>query len=236
MVLGPTTRRFRATWCDSYLRTVTALANVEQAAEIRRPELIGQLLEQVAARSAGEIVVADLARELRASEGLINSYLDVLDTLYLVRLLPAWTTSRTNRAKRRRVAHLVDTALAAHVVDQNADELAHTDSAWFGPLLESFVVGELAKQATWAERPASLAHYRDRDQREVDVVIERGRQIAAVEVKATATPRPRDARHLAFLRDRVGGRFTIGVVLHTGSQRVVLGDRLAAVPVSDLWA
>ena len=176
LVLGPTTRRFRATWCESYLRTVTALANVEQAAEIHRPELIRQLLDQVAARSAGEIVVADLARELQASEGLVNAYLDVLDTLYLVRLLPAWTTSRTNRAKRRRVAHLVDTALAAHLVDQNADDLAQTGSVWFGPLLESFVVGELAKQATWTERPASLAHYRDRHQREVDVVIERGRQ------------------------------------------------------------
>ena len=159
MVLGPRTRRFRATWCESYLRTVTALANVEQAAEVRRPQLVGQLLDQVAARSAAEIVVADLGR--RGSRGeprLIDSYLlAVLDTLYLVRLLPAWTTSRTNRAKRRRVAHLVDTALAAHLVDQNADDLTRTDFAWFGPLLESFVVGELAKQATWTERPVSLA-------------------------------------------------------------------------------
>jgi predicted AAA+ superfamily ATPase len=236
MVLGPTTRRFRATWCESYLRTVTAIANVEQVTEVRRPELIRQLVDQIAARSAGEIVVADLGRELQSSEGLVNSYLDVLDTLYLVRMLPAWATSRTNRAKRRRVAHLVDTALAAHLVDQNADDLARPDSGWFGPLLESFVVGELAKQATWAERPVSLAHYRDRDQREVDVVIERGRQVAAIEVKATATPRPSDARHLAFLRDRVGDRFTLGVVLHTGTQRVVLGDRLVAAPVSALWA
>jgi predicted AAA+ superfamily ATPase len=95
---------------------------------------------------------------------------------------------------------------------------------------------ELSQQATWTERSVSLGHYRDRDQREVDIVIERGRQVAAVEVKATATPRPRDARHLAFLRDRLDDRFTIGVVLHTGTQRVVLGDRLVAVPVSDLWA
>jgi predicted AAA+ superfamily ATPase len=96
------------------------------------------------------------------------------------------------------------------------------------------VVRELAKQATWAERPVSLAHYRD--QRDVDVVIERGRQVAAIEVKATATPRPADARHLAFLRDRLGDRFTLGVVLHTGSQHIVLGDRLVAAPVSTLWA
>jgi predicted AAA+ superfamily ATPase len=235
MVLGPTTRRFRAAWCESYLRTVTALGNVEQAAEVRRPALVGQLLEQVAARSGGEIVVTDLSRELQASGGLVDSYLDVLETLYLVRLLGGWSTSRTNRAKRRRVAHLVDTALAAHLVDQNADDLARAESTWFGPLLESFVVGEVAKQATWADRPVSLAQYRDRDQREVDLVVERGRLVAGIEVKATATPRPADARHLAFLRDRLGERFTLGVVLHTGRQHVVLGDRLVAAPISALW-
>jgi len=235
MVLGSTTHRFRATWCESYLRTVTALANVEQAAEIRRPELIGQLLDQIAARSAGEVVVTDLGRELGASDRLIESYLDVLETLYLIRLLPGWSTSRTNRAKRRRVAHLVDTALAAHLRDQNSGDLARTDNPWFGPLLESFVVSELTKQSTWSERPVSVAHYRDRDQREVDIVLERGQRVAGIEVKATATPRPRDARHLAYLRDRLGDRFTLGVVLHTGHQQVVLGDRLVAAPLSTIW-
>lgn len=72
MVLGPTTTRFRVAWCRSYLDTVTAAANVEQ----------------VAGRSAGELVVSDLSREVRASAGLVESYLGVLGTLYLVRLLP----------------------------------------------------------------------------------------------------------------------------------------------------
>jgi uncharacterized protein len=173
---------------------------------------------------------------VRASAGLIESYLSVLETLYLVRLLPGWTTGRTQRAEQRRVGHVLDTALAAHLLGHTGDDLARPDNPWFGPLLESFVVGELAKQATWAERPVRLAHYRDRDQREVDVVMESGQRVVAAEVKATATPRPSGARHLAYLRDRVGERFVTGVVLHTGHQRVALGDRLVAVPVSDLWA
>jgi hypothetical protein len=236
LVLGATTRRFRSTWCESYLRTVTALGNVEQAAEIRRPELLRPLLDQLAARTAGEIVVADLARDLRASPGSVESYLDVLETLYLAHLLPGWTSGRTTRAKRRRVSHLVDTALAAHLVDQDVDDLSQSDSPWFGPLLESFVVGELARQATCVDRPPLIAQYRDRDQREVDVIVERGRRVAGIEVKATATPRVRDARHLAYLRDRLGARFVLGVVLHTGEQTAVLGDRLVAAPVSALWS
>lgn len=236
LVLGPPSGRHRLRWCESYVKTVTAVANIEQVADLRRPAVFGELLGQIAARSAAEVVVADLARELGTSHLLISSYLDVLATLYLVRLLPAWTTSRTNRSKRRPVAHVIDTALAAYLVGQTGDDLARIDSPWFGPLLESYVVGEVAKQAGWADRPVELAHYRDRDQREVDLVLERGRDVVAIEVKATATPTPSHARHLAFLRDRVGERFRCGIVLHTGSQRLRLGDRLVALPVSALWA
>ena len=60
-------------------------------------------------------------------------------------------------------------------------------------------------------------------------MLERGRDVVAVEVKATATPTPAHSRHLAFLRDRVGERFKCGIVMHTGDQRLRLGDRLVAV-------
>jgi uncharacterized protein len=236
LALGPSSGRFRTAWCDSYLRTVTAVANVDQVADIRRPDLLAGLVSQIAARSAAELIVADLAREIGASEDLVRSYLEVLSTLYLVYLLPAWTTSRTNRTKRRSVGHLIDTALAAHLLGETGDTLARMDSRWFGPLLESYVVGEVAKQASWADHPLALGQYRDRDQREVDLVVERGNDIIALEVKATATPTLSHARHLAFLRDRVGPRFRAGVVLHTGAQHLSLGDRLVAVPVSSLWA
>lgn len=235
MVLGPQTPRFRNAWCRSYVDTVTAIANVEQAASVRRPDLIVSLLHQIAVRSAQEVVVSDLARELHVDEGTVRSYLDVLATLYLIRLVPAWTTSATNRAKRRPVAHVLDTAIAAHLVGVTAEQLAAIDSRWMDPLLESYVVAELAKQIGWADQPTHLLQYRDRYQREVDVVLERGSQVVAIEVKATSTPRTADARHLTFLRDRLGDRFRCGVVLHTGKQQLRLGDRLCALPVSALW-
>jgi uncharacterized protein len=236
LALGSSSWRFRSRWCESYLNTVTAVANVEQIADVRRPQAFGDLVRQIAARSGGEVIVADLARELASGHELVSSYIDVLSTLYLVRLLPAWTTSHTNRSKRRPTVHLVDTALAAHLVGASADDLARLDARWFGPLLESYVVGEIAKQVSWGERPVALGHYRDRDQREVDLVLERGQDLVAIEVKATSTPSSTHAKHLAFLRDRVGDRFRCGVVLHTGTQRLRLGDRLFAMPVSSLWS
>lgn len=236
LALGPSTPRFRAAWCESYLRTVTAAANVAQVASIRSPESLYGLAAQLAARSGGELVIADLSRDVVLDPTTVQSYMDVLTTLYLIRLLPAWSTSHTTRAKQRPRVHFVDTALAAHLVGATGADLAAIDSPWFGPLLESFVVSELAKQATWAEQPVRFGHYRDRDQREVDLIIERGRDIVGIEVKASSSPVGSHARHLTYLRDRLGSRFRLGVVFHTGTQRLVLGDRVCAVPISSLWS
>lgn len=235
VVLGPDTDRFRRTWVRNYVRTMTALTNVEQVAEVRRPDLFPALVQQLAARSAQEVVVSDLGRELQADDGTVRNYLDILATLYLVRVLPGWATSVTTRAKKRPVVHLVDTALACGLLGVGVEQLAVRDAPWVGPLLESFVVNELARQAGWSTIDTRMFHYRDRDQREIDVVLEHGRRVLGIEVKATATPTAAHARHLAALRDRIGDRFHLGVVLHTGSTRLPLGDRLVAIPVSTLW-
>jgi len=60
--------------------------------------------------------------------------------------------------------------------------------------------------------------------------------VAGIEIKATASPGADDARHLVWLRDRLGSRFTMGVVLHTGPTDFEMGDRIVAAPISTLWA
>lgn len=236
LVLGPDSQMFRSAWVDSYLETVTAVANVEQVAELRRPELLKLLLHQVCARSSNELVISGLARELSSSSDLVEHYLQTLSALYLIRLLPAWSISETNRAKKRPVGHILDTAVAAHLLGETAETLAEISNPWFGPLLESFVVAEIAKQASWGSSRTRLSHFRDRRQREVDLVIERGRKVAAIEVKATATSRLRDCRHLEYLRDKTGERFSKGILLHTGETSHQLSDRIYAEPVSALWS
>lgn len=59
---------------------------------------------------------------------------------------------------------------------------------------------------------------------------------AGVEVKAGAAPDPRDARHLAWLRDELEEQFVCGIVLHTGPKPFEIGDRLWALPICALWA
>jgi predicted AAA+ superfamily ATPase len=126
----------------------------------------------------------------------------------------------------------VDSGLANHL----AGTLASTTSNAIGGLLESFVLSEIARQLTWAQVSAQLFHYRDRDQNEVDGLLETydGR-VAGVEVKASETVRADDFRSLRLLQRRLGQRFVGGFVLYCGENPWSFGNGMHALPISALW-
>ena len=104
-----------------------------------------------------------------------------------------------------------------------------------GPL-RTFGVGEPRKSLAWAERPASLFHFRTRDGIEVDIVVEDDDcNVAGIEVKASSSVNASHFKGLRFLQARLGDRFTTGVVLYTGGKALPFGDRLTALPLQSLW-
>nr|WP_225040161.1 DUF4143 domain-containing protein [Rhizobium sp. T1473]MCA0804474.1 DUF4143 domain-containing protein [Rhizobium sp. T1473] len=115
-------------------------------------------------------------------------------------------------------------------------ETLRRDRTRFGALLESFVVSELLKLASWSER-FSFSHYRTKDQDEVDLVIEdrRGR-IIGIDVKASATVKSEDFKGLRQLQEAVGDRFVRGLVLHNHDRVTPFGEKLHAAPLSILWS
>ncbi len=95
---------------------------------------------------------------------------------------------------------------------------------------------EIVREVATAQFGIEIFHYRDKKQREVDIVLERSDgKIACIEVKAGATVGSNDFRSLRYLRDGLGDRFAAGIVLHCGERTLPFGDRLAAVPVEALW-
>ena len=80
-------------------------------------------------------------------------------------------------------------------------------------MMETFVLQELRRQASWRPEPISFFHFRDRDDFEVDIVMEQGHSaVTGVEVKAAATVGEADFRGLRKLRDAARERFVAGVV------------------------
>ena len=154
------------------------------------------------------------------------------------RNLPAWGDNLTKRVTGRPKVSLLDTGLAARLNNVTPAAMrpgAVSDAA--GGLFEGFVAGELRRQLTWSETPARLFHFRDRDGKEVDIVVESSdRRVAGIEMKSAGAVSKADFKGLAFLRDKLGDRFTLGVVLYTGREALPFGNRLWALPYSALWS
>lgn len=106
-----------------------------------------------------------------------------------------------------------------------------------GRMLETFVAQQIRGEAAATEGKPVLYHFRSGDGREIDLVVEmEAGRIIALEIKAKAAPDGADARHLAWLRDRMGDEFIRGAVLHTGPGSYKIDDRIWAVPISALWS
>jgi uncharacterized protein len=146
--------------------------------------------------------------------------------------------SATTRAKRRPKIVLLDTGLAADLVGAGEASFAPSaDGVLAGALFEALVVTEVLKQASWSEASIEVAHFRDRDGAEIDLMVEdrRSDAVAGIEVKMTSTPLERHARHLIRMGERLGARFTVGLVIHAGQVTLPLGEGIWAVPISALW-
>lgn len=227
--LGRRARFFEAYLGDLISRDVREVSDIERPADLRR------LLNLLAAQMATLVMPTAVAGALNVPASTVKRYVDLLETVYLVRRVPAWSTNLTQRAVATPKTIFVDSGLAGHLAGMSVRRAAHP-TAPLGPLLENFVLAELARQITWTEAPIRLHHYRDRDDYEVDAVLEHASgEVVAIEVKAAQTVRAEDFRGIRRLARRLGDRLLAGIVLYSGGQPLPFGDRLRAWPIAALW-
>ena len=224
----------RARFFESYVSDLIS-RDVRQVAEIERPADMRRLLNLISASMATLSVPAAFANRLRLPASTVKRYLDLLELLYVVRRIPAWSTNLTTRAVATPKLTVVDTGLAGYLAGTTLKRAQHP-TAPVGPIMENFVLGELVRQLSWANDPVRLCHYRDRDQNEIDAILERASgEVVAVEVKAAETVRSEDFRGIRHLARRLGDQLHAGIVLYAGRQALPFGERLCALPISALW-
>lgn len=229
--------RRRQAWFDNYLSRIVD-RDARDISRLAHLDRLPRLVRLLAANNAGELVKARIAADGGIPETSLPGYLELLASLYLVQSIPAWGGNLTQRIVGRPKVSLLDTGLAARLTNVSPAALSPGSASGHhaGALVEAFIVGELRRQSTWSQTAFELFHFRDRNGLEVDLVIEdNARNIAGIEVKASATVEARDFSGLSFLRDKTGARFTLGAVLYTGREPVRFGERLWALPLSALW-
>ena len=232
-LVRPAGRR-RTVWYRDYLDALVQ-RDVRDLARINSLDALPRLLTLAAAQTAQMLNVSSLAAPFQLSRPTIHDYVTLLERVFLVEKLPPWHSNRLSRLVKTPKLHVGDTGLACALLGLDSSALA-ADRPLLGHFLETFVFQELRRQASWHDDPLTFFHYRDRDDAEVDIVIERGaRLLAGVEVKAASTVTSTDFRGLRKLKEAAGKRFACGVVLYDGEICAGFGDGMYAVPLRALW-
>ncbi len=209
--------------------------DVRELSRIRQGPLLADLLHRLAGQTAQVLNVDRAARDVGFDASTTESYVRLLEAVFLIHRLPAWGKTLRSRAASTPKLHVLDSGVASRLLRLTPDKLARKDPTALtelGHLLETFVVGELLKQASWLD---GLAGTHDGD--EVDLVVERDDgAILAFEVKAAGRVPGEASRPLRKLRTAAGDAFVAGVALYTGSRSYNVEDRLHVMPVDRLWS
>lgn len=228
------TPRRRAAWAKQYVesliqRDVRDIANIDKLGQL--PQLLNSL-----AHTTGQLCnFAHLGGQVGLDSKTANKYLAVFEQMFLLRRVGPWSVNRLNRIVKTPKIQFIDSGLLSTLTGLT-ETVAASDRALFGRVLESFIYSELLKQASWADRNYAVYTYRDKDQVEVDFVIEDSAgQIAGVEVKAAASVSMGDLTGLKKLAALAGKKFVNGIVLYDGNDTLPIGERIWAVPISTLW-
>lgn len=237
-VLQRSARRAGA-WFDNYLQTVL-LRDIRDIANIDATSQLPQLLRAVALKTTGMFNLADVSRSLGLPQTTLRRYMTLLETVYLIEPLPAWTHRLSQRAQKTPKYYLGDTGLLAHVlgITRLWGGTSHAENASAGAMVESFALQELRKAVDCsALRGIELLCYRTSTGTEVDFIVQdRAGRVIGVEVKSALSASAPDFKGLKHLRELLGDQFLAGFVFHTGQQTLAWDPQLMSMPISALWA
>ena len=225
----------RVDWYRSYAESLIK-RDIKDISRIHALDAIPKLLRAAAGQTARLFNVSALSAPLELSRPTIKEYAHLLELIFLIDFVPAWSNSHLKRLIKSPKMHMKDTGLALALLEGDAETL-HQDRDLLGQMAETFVYQELRRQASWRSDRLSFSHFRDQDGDEVDLVIEKGAfGVMGVEIKASSTIGSSDFRGLRKLRDATGKKFIAGAVLYDGNQTGRFGEGMFAVPISMLWA
>lgn len=228
------TRR-RRTWARQYVDSLMQ-RDIKDIASLDKLDQVPHLLKALAHTSGQLCNYSQLGGQIGINHKTASKYIAVFEQMYLMQRVPAWSRNRLSRLIKTPKLQFLDSGLLSVIVDFSDP---HRQRNLFGQLLESFVFAELRKQMTWAEGDYEIYYYRDKDQYEVDFVIENAAgEILGIEVKAAASVSINDLAGLKKLATLAPQHFKLGIVLYDGIETLPLGrinDRpLWAVPISTL--
>lgn len=226
--------RYESDWFESYVKTLIQ-RDVRELMNIDSINSFPQLLTVLSQRSSMPVNVTDVGRICGIPRTSLLRYISLLESLFVIRFIPAWFVNREKRLIKSPKLLFVDSGLLSYLSKRGRSLLIDDRSA-AGQIIENFVGTELLKQIGWSDSIVSLHHFRTQDGHEVDYVLEddRGR-LVGVEVKCSTSVSTSDMSGLKALQAVAAKKFVRGIILYSGNKTIRLSPEITAMPIAALW-
>jgi len=217
--------QFLGSYVQTYLqRDVRDLAQVGDEMAFLR------FLRACAARTGQLLNIAELSRDADISPVTGKKWLSILEASGLVYLLEPYFTNVTKRMVKAPKLYFLDTGLVAYLTEWSNPETLEA-GAMSGAILETWIMGELLKGRLHNGQRAPFYYYRDKDQKEIDLLIIQDGTVYPLEFKKTASPDKNDIRHFAVL-EKLKLPIGMGGVICLATQALPLTEKAWSIPVS----
>ena len=221
----------RGDFYRSYVQTYVQ-RDVRHLARVGDEMAFTRLLRAAAARTGQLINYADLARDVGVDQKTVKTWLSILATSGLIYLLQPYHSNVTKRLIKTPKLYFLDTGLCAYLTRWSSPETLEA-GAMSGAILETWMFTEILKSYWHHGQEAHLWFYRDRDRREVDLLIERDGGLHPVEFKKTASPGRSVAAHFASV-----GKLELergpGAIVCLRETDLMLAEDVTAIPAAYL--
>ncbi len=146
-----------------------------------------RFMTAVAARSGQMLNVAEIAQDADINQIQAKAWLTILETLGIIFYLHPYSNNLLKRLVKKPKLYFYDTGLVCYLTKWSSAETLES-GAMNGAMLENYVVSEIAKSYLNCGREPFMYYYRDKDAKEIDIVLERDGVLHPIEIKKTANP------------------------------------------------
>lgn len=211
--------------------------DLQDITRIHRKNAMRELVKILAAWSGKFMDLSAIGSGLSIQRPTLESYINALEALYIMERVYPWTKTDYARVGKQSRLFMADSGLMASHLGWKMDAI-RLDPDRSGKLMETFAFNEMMAQVDAGDGRYDLFHYRDREKREIDFLIEReDNALLGIEIKAGSAVDKNDFKHLKWFKNNlVKARPFVGIVLYTGEFPASFGDDFWAVPFGLLWS
>ena len=215
------------TFYKSYLRTYIE-RDIKDLNAVKNEMDFIKFVKVLAARTGQMLDYTDISKEVGVSSPTIKSWVSILVSSNIVYLLQPYFSNINKRIVKTPKIYFMDTGLCSYLTNWDNSQVLES-GAMSGAIFETYVASEIIKSYAHNIKEPNIYYYRDKDKREIDVIIERNGKLYPIEIKKSSNPDKSAIKNFSVIsEDNLGN----GAVVCLAKEDYPITKNINAIPIS----